>query len=131
VADATVTQQRHEESLILADQLEVARPRPLVLGLPWKLAAVWAGLVILLAWFLLFGSVRISAGNWNGRRMRVPQIWDRFLEFLAGQGFSPGMTAVITLSAVLAIAGSAVLLWFAFGLRSPESHVPAADAPTR
>jgi hypothetical protein len=124
VADATVPQQRHEESLVLRDERDGAQALPIPSRIPWLRTLVWAALVTLLGAFLVFGSVRVGAGNWNGRRMRVTIIWERFLQYLGDQGFSAPITALVILSLATAIAGSVWLLWLAFGLR--DAAAPAA-----
>jgi hypothetical protein len=120
VADAAVPRPRQDEALIDSEEIGDARRLPLASHLPRSLILLWAALVVLLPAFLLFGSVRIGAGNWNGRRMSVPLIWSRFVAFLSDQGASAGVIAVVVATAALTLVGCAWLLWLAFGLYNQE-----------
>jgi hypothetical protein len=117
VADATVPRPRSDDALPLRDTREVEQSLALWDRLPWLRIVLWTVLVASLAGFLALGTVRVGAGNWNGRRLRVSLIWDRFLEFLATQGFAGLAVAAVILAVSVALAGSAYLLWLAFGLR--------------
>jgi hypothetical protein len=86
----------------------------------------WAVFAAALVIFLRFGSVRVEAGNWDGRRMRVSQIWNRFLEFLAGQGATPGQIVMVTGAVALSMVGSLALVWLALHLRD-HSISPLPD----
>jgi multisubunit Na+/H+ antiporter MnhC subunit len=121
VADATVPQPVRDESLPLRDEREVARVLPFPARFPWLRVILCVALVALLLAFLFFGTVRVGAGNFNGRRMSVTLIWERFREFLTSQGFSAPVVAALVLSVVIALAGSAYLLWLAFGLYNADA----------
>jgi hypothetical protein len=127
VADATVPRTRQEEALVLPDEsaIEIAVP---VSRRPRVLTILWATFAVLIVSFLLFGTVRVEAGNWNGRRMRVTQIWERFVEFLTDQGASAAATAVVTVAAGVALIGGIWLVWLAFGIRDGDSQTPPGDA---
>lgn len=121
MADATVPQPRRDEALPLREAHEAGQSLAIPGRLPWLRIVLWGGLVASLLGFLTLGTVRVGAGNWNGRRMRVSLIWNRFLEFLSSQGFSAAATAVVILAVVVALAGSVYLLWLAFGLRDADA----------
>jgi hypothetical protein len=130
VADATVPQPRHDETLPLREVQDVERRLANSTRVPWLRIVLWTTLTALLVAFLAIGTVRVGAGNWNGRQMRVPVIWDRFIEFLAGQGFSAPAIAALLLVVFVALAGSAYLLWLAFGLRNADAGY-SQDSTTR
>ena len=87
---------------------------------------LWAGLVVATGGFLAFGTLRIGAGNWIGRRMPVLEIWSRFLDFLADHGASGMLIFIVTAAAVAALVIAAVALWLALALRDAPPE-PAAD----
>jgi hypothetical protein len=130
VADATVPRPRQDDALSLPEELQKARV-PLLSRLPLRLAMLWLGLVLLLAAFLAFGSVRIGAGNWIGRRMPVSQIWAHFLQFLADQGFADWTIVLVAITAIFALVGSAYLLWLAFALPNANHAQPSDDSVAR
>lgn len=130
MADATVSRPRHEESL----SAPVDRDDGIVAGAPPRrtrpLLILWTALVVLLGAFLLIGSVRIGAGNWIGRRMSVPEIWSRFLDYLADQGASPAIVALVVITAAITVIGGAGLVLVAFGVRDVDAH-QGRDNPDR
>lgn len=126
MADATVTQVRREETLPLAQEPAPAVGTRVSAVLPRPLSLLWAGIVIAIAVFLAFGTVRIGAGNLSGLRMPVRRIWSRFTTFLTEEGASAAMIFGVTAAAVLALIGAAVVLWLAFSLRDNPGD-PAPD----
>jgi hypothetical protein len=92
----------------------------------WPLALLWAGIVAAIFAFIVFGTVRVGAGNWIGWRMTVRQIWSRFTAYLAEQGASAGIIAVVTAVAVVSLLGAAVVLWLALTVKDLPSD-PAPD----
>jgi hypothetical protein len=125
VADATVTQGRREESLPISEEpaptvgtrVRAVVPRPLLL--------LWAGIVVAIIVFLVFGTVRIAAGDWIGLRLPVRRIWARFTTYLVEEGATGAMVVGVTAVALLALLGSAVVLWLAFALRDhPDDQIP-------
>jgi hypothetical protein len=89
---------------------------------------LWAGSVLATVGFLAFGTLRIGAGNWIGRRMPVRVIWSRFLEFLTDLGASGPLIFLVAAAAIAALVLSAVALWLALGLRDAPRE-PVADTP--
>jgi hypothetical protein len=92
------------------------------------LLVLWAFIVAALAVFLVFGSVRIGAGNWIGRRMPIREIWARFLGFLADQGASPALVVLVTAAAAIALVAAGYVVWLAFALHDAPAPVPDGDA---
>ena len=79
MADLTVARTQREETRTLpaeAPAEPVARSFPM---LPRLLMVLWAVSVLATVGFLVFGTLRIGAGNWIGRRMPIRLIWSRFL----------------------------------------------------
>ena len=126
MADATVTQGRREEPLPLAQEPVPAVAHRVTAILPRPLSLLWAGIVVAITAFLAFATVRIGAGNWIGLRMPVRRIWSRFTTFLVEESASGAMVLGVTAVAVVALLGSAVVLWLAFALRDLPD-VPVLD----
>jgi hypothetical protein len=131
VADLTVTGARREESPALREEPAIAPVAPAVPALSHLLAVLWAGIVVAVAGFLAFGSVRIGAGNWISLRMPVREIWSRFIDFLVGEGASTALVFVVTAAAAIALIGAAYLLWLAFSLKDAPSDSLPEDAAGR
>jgi hypothetical protein len=89
---------------------------------------VWAGSVLATVGFLAFGTLRIGAGNWIGRRMPVRVVWSRFLDFLTDLGASGPLIFLVTAAAVATLVVAAIALWLALGLRDAQP-TPPADTP--
>jgi hypothetical protein len=126
VADITVARAQREETRTLpaeAPAEPVARSFP---ALPRLLMVLWAGSVLATVGFLAFGTLRIGAGNWIGRRMPVRVIWSRFLEFLTDLGASGLLIFLVAAAAVATLVIAAVALWLALGLRDVPLE-PGAD----
>lgn len=127
MADATAPPARQEDALELPRV--AARERPLVAaGASLGPLLAWGAFAAALGMFLRFGSVRVEAGNWDGRRMRVSQIWDRFLDFLAGQGATPAAIAVVTAATILSLIGGLILVWLAMRLRDQTAALQPDDS---
>jgi hypothetical protein len=128
VADITVAHAQREETRALPAETpaeQVARSFP---ALPRLLVVLWTGSVLAMVGFLAFGTLRIGAGNWIGRRMPVRVIWSRFLEFLTDRGASGPLIFLVAAAAVATLVIAAVALWLALGLRDVPAE-PAADTP--
>ncbi len=126
MADITVARAQREETRTLpaeAPAEPVARSFP---ALPRLLMVLWAGLVLAMVGFLAFGTLRVGAGNWIGRRMPVRVIWSRFLEFLTDLGASGPLIFLVAAAAVATLVFAAVALWLALGLRDVPPE-PGAD----
>jgi hypothetical protein len=126
VANVTVARVQREEMRTLAAEAPaepVARSFP---ALPRILKILWAGSVLATVGFLAFGTLRIGAGNWIGRRMPVRLIWSRFLDFLTDLGASGPLIFLVAAAAIAALVMSAIALWLALGLRDAASE-SAAD----
>jgi hypothetical protein len=95
-------------------------------ALPRLLMVLWAGSVLATVGFLVFGTLRIGAGNWIGRRMPIRLIWSRFLGFLTDLGASGPLIFLVAAAAVASLVIAAVALWLALGLHNAPSE-PAAD----
>jgi hypothetical protein len=126
VADITVARAQRDETRTLpaeAPAEPVARSLP---ALSRSLMMLWAASVLATVGFLAFGTLRIGAGNWIGRRMPVRVIWSRFLDFLTDRGASGPLIFLVAAAAVATLVIAGVALWLALGLRDapPES---AAD----
>ena len=92
---------------------------------PRPLSLLWAGIVVAIIAFLVLGTVRIGAGNWIGLRLPVRRIWARFTTYLVEEGASGAMVVGVAAAALLALLGSAVVLWLAFALRDhPDDREP-------
>jgi hypothetical protein len=87
-------------------------------------------MVVALAAFLVFGSLRIGAGNWIGRRMPVHEVWTRFLGYLADQGASAPLVMAVVAAAAATLIVAACHLWLAFSLQDERPQAPVDD-PTR
>jgi hypothetical protein len=124
VANATVPRPRSQDSLPLTGEPQVSGGAARRLPLPPGLIVLWAGIVLAIALFLLFGSVRVAAGNWLGRRLSVAEIWSRFLGYLANQGASPVIVGAVMAVAGLTLLTGAALLWLAVGLRDQSPDAP-------
>jgi len=85
-------------------------------------------MVLVIAGFILLGSLRVGAGNWIGRRMLVRETWSRFLGYLTDQGASTALVVAVTAAAVVALIAAAVGLGLALGLRDGPGESPADDA---
>lgn len=88
---------------------------------------LWAALSALLIGFLFAGAVRVDAGSWTGRRMSPARIWSRFADYLADIGASPGWVLAVTAAMVIAITGSVLLVYLAFGLNDCPDDQPGHD----
>jgi hypothetical protein len=126
VADATVPRSRPDTLPLATESPRIAAVRA-VPSLPISLTILWAAIVVGVALFLTFGSVRVGAGNWINRRFAVSEIWSRFLSYLAKEGASPALVLAVAAAALLTLLGAALLLWLAFGLRD-ELPPPPTDA---
>jgi len=87
---------------------------------------LWAGSVLATVGFLVFGTLRIGAGNWIGGRMPIRLIWSRYLNFLTDLGASGPLIFLVAAAAVATLVIAAVALWLALGLHDAPSE-PAAD----
>ena len=126
MADITVGRAQREETRTLAAGAPaepVARSFP---ALSRLLMVLWAGSVLATVGFLAFGTLRVGAGNWIGRRMPVRVIWSRFIEFLTDMGASGPLIFLVAAAAVATLIIAAVALWLALGLRNAPPE-PAAD----
>jgi hypothetical protein len=92
------------------------------------LIVLWAGLVAAFVFFLFFGTLRVGAGNWIGRRVSIRTIWSRFLEFLGDQGATSAQVLVLVAALVVAIVGAACLVWLAFALKNAPLDTQVEDA---
>ena len=92
--------------------------------MPIGLIALWAAIVLAIVLFLFFGTVHVGAGNWIGRHLSVPEIWSRFLGYLANQGASTLIIAAVVAAAGLSLLTGGVLLGLAFGLRDQPPEAP-------
>jgi hypothetical protein len=125
VVEATAPAPRQEQARMLtAEPGETAAVR----GVPMPsrpLIVLWAGLVAAFVFFLVFGTLRVGAGNWIGRRMSIRTIWSRFIEYLGDQGATPAHVLVLVAALVVAIVGAVCLLWLAFALMNapPDTQV--------
>lgn len=126
MADATVPRRRQDEALAPPDEREAEASVASAASPRWPLLVLWALFALGVVLFLTLGTVRVGAGNWLGRRMTVPRIWGRFLDFLADQGASQPVVAVVVAAAVIAIVGSVGLVWLAFGV---QDNPPPGDLP--
>jgi hypothetical protein len=90
------------------------------------LVVLWAGIVVAIAAFLAFGSVRIGAGNWIGLRLPVREVWSRFIDFLVGEVASPALVLVVSAVAAISLIGAGCVLWLAFSLKDAPRE-PAPD----
>ena len=126
MADATVTQGGRDEPLPLAKDSPPVVSSRLTAFLPRPLSLLWAGIVGATIAFLAFATVRIGAGNWIGLRLPVRRIWARFAGFLVEEGASGAVVFGVTAAAIVALLGSAVVLWMAFALKDGPTD-PAAD----
>ena len=128
MADVTVARAQREKMPTLPTEAPaepVARSFP---ALPRLLMVLWAGSILATVGFLAFGTLRIGAGNWIGRRMPVRVIWSRFLEFLTVLGATGPLIFLVAAAAIAALVLSAVALWLALGLRDAPRE-PVADTP--
>ena len=131
MADITVARAQHEEMRTLPAEVPaepVARSFPV---LPRWLMILWAGSVLATVGFLAFGTLRIGAGNWIGRRMPVRVVWSRFLDFMTDLGASGPLIFLVTAAAVATLVVAAVALWLALGLRDAQPAPPADTPPER
>jgi hypothetical protein len=123
VADVTVARAGREELLTLPKEVPAETVRRSLPALPRSLMILWAGLVLATAGFLVFGRLRIGAGNLIGRGMPAREIWSRFVGFLTDHGASEPVVLLVTAAAVVALVMAALSFWLALGLRDapPES----------
>jgi hypothetical protein len=123
VADVTVARAGREELLTLPKEVPAETVRRSLPALPRSLMILWAGLVLATAGFLVFGRLRIGAGNLIGRRMPAREIWSRFVGFLTDHGASAPLVLLVTAAAVVALVIAAFSLWLVLGLQDapPES----------
>lgn len=128
MADVTVARGQREEMRTLPAEASAEPAAQSFLALPRLLVVLWTGFVLATVAFLVIGTLRIGAGNWIGRRMPVPVIWSRFLEFLTDLGASGPLIFLVAAAAVAALILSAIALWLALGLRDvpPEPVVETA-----
>ena len=126
MADVTVARAGREELLTLPKEMPAETVRRSLPALPRSLMILWAGLVLATAGFLVFGRLRIGAGNLIGRRMPAREIWSSFVGFLSDHGASGPVVLLVTAAAVTALVIAALTVWLALGLRDapPDS---AAD----
>ena len=121
-----VARAQREETRVLpaeAPAEPAARSFP---ALPRLLMVLWAGSVLATVGFLVFGTLRIGAGNWIGRRMPIRLIWSRYLNFLTDLGASGPLIFLVAAAAVATLVIAAVALRLALGLHDAPSE-PAAD----
>ena len=126
MADLTVAHAQREETRTQPTEVPaepVARSFP---PLPRSLMVLWGGSVLATVGFLVFGTLRIGAGNWIGRRMPIRLIWSRFLDFLTNLGASGPLIFLVAAAAVATLVIAAVGLWLALGLQNAPPE-PAAD----
>ena len=126
MADVTVARAGREELLTLPKEMPAETVRQSLPALHRSLMILWAGLVLATAGFLVFGRLRIGAGNLIGRRMPAREIWSRFVGFLTDHGAYEPVVLLVTAAALVALVIAALSFWLALGLRDarPES---AAD----
>jgi hypothetical protein len=118
---------RHEDPLALGGEpAAVAEPRHRA-SLAWPLVALWAAMIAGFIAFLVFGSVRIGAGYWIGRRMPIREIWTRFLAYLGDQGASPAIVAAVAATVAVTAVGVGWALWLALGLTDAPAEPPPDD----
>lgn len=125
MADLTVARAQREETRTLSTEAPtepVARWFP---PLPRLLMVLWAGSVLATVGFLVFGTLRIGAGNWIGRRMPIRLIWSRFLSFLTDLGASGPLIFFVAAAAVATLVIAAFALWLALGLHDASSEAAA------
>ena len=125
MADVTVARTQREESRILPAEAPAEPVARSFLALPRLLMILWAGSVLATAGFLAFGTLRIGAGNWIGRRMPVHLIWSRFVDFLTNLGASGLLIFLVAAAAIAALVLSAIALWLALGLHDAPSETAA------
>jgi hypothetical protein len=128
VADVTVARGQREDMRTLPAEAPAdptARPFP---ALPRLLVILWVGSVLATVGFLAFGTLRIGAGNWIGRRMSIHVVWSRYLDFLTGLGAPGPLIYIVAAAAIAALVLSAVALWLALSLRDAPSE-RVADTP--
>jgi hypothetical protein len=118
---------RREEPFVLAPDPSAAAQRQGWPALARPLIALWAVMIAGLVAFLVFGSVRIGAGFWIGRRMSIRDIWSRFLVYLADQGASPAIVVAVTAAAAVTAVGVGFALWLALGLEDAPTESPPDD----
>jgi hypothetical protein len=131
VANAAVPRARHEDGFELPAEAVHSATVPALPRQSWLPLLLWAIFAALFFGFLFFGSVRVGAGNWTGRRMRITQIWSDFLGFLAGQGASVTVISVVVLMSAVALIGGAGLVWLALRLHDQPSDTlpePSSDS---
>jgi hypothetical protein len=128
VANAAVPRARREESFELPEETVRRAAVPKLPRQSWLLALFWTLFAVVLIGFLLFGSVRIGAGNWAGRQMRTTLIWQRFVSFLQEQGASAPVISVVVLMLAVAVIGGVCLVWLA--ARVQDQHADSVPEPT-
>lgn len=126
MADVIAPAAVREESIPRPEDAAVEVTAPA--SLPRALMLLWGTLVVGLVLYLGFGSVRVVAGNWIGRRMAIREIWSQFLGYLVDQGASPGIVVAVVIAAALSLVGCACVTWLAFALKDPPTGSPPDDA---
>lgn len=125
MANAAVPRTRQEDAFERSEEPE--REAPAGVGLLRQsriLVLLWGLFALGVAGWLLFGMVRVGAGAWSGRRMRITQIWSRFVAFLGDQGASPVVISLVALAVTVALIGGIWLVWV--GMRLPDAPPPVA-----
>jgi hypothetical protein len=122
VANAAVPRARREDGFEIPDEAVRNAAIPALPRKTWLLALLWAIIAALLFGYLFFGSVRIGAGNWTGRRMRITQIWPSFVSFLEEQGASAPVISVVALMLAVALIGGIALVWLAMRLQNQQGE---------
>ena len=130
MADVTVARAPREELRPLPAEAQARTAAWSLPTLPRSLMILWAGMVLGTAGFLVFGRLRIGAGNWIGRRLPAREVWSRYLGFLTDHGASGTLVFVVTAAAVATLVIAAFAVWLALALRDapPESaSEPSAE----
>jgi hypothetical protein len=128
VADITVARAQREEKRTLPAEAPSEPVARSFSALPRVLMILWAGSVLATVGFLAFGTLRIGAGNWIGRRMPVRVIWSRFLDFLTDRGAAGPLIFLVAAAAIATLVIAAVALWLALGLRDAPSEQAAGTS---
>ena len=132
MAETVAPQLRHEDlapRAVEGPAESLAQGSRLVPPLPRPLAILWLAIVGGLAIFLVFGSLRVGAGNWFGRQLAVREIWTRFLGYLRDQGASTVVVVAVSVLAGLTVVLAAYCLWLALALRDASPSETADGDP--
>lgn len=130
MADTTLPRPRQDDPLPRSAPEAVAPlPEAARLRSPraW-LVVLWGAIIVGLAGFLIFGTVRIGVGHWMGRRMPVREIWSRFLGYLSDQGAQPIVVGAVVAAAAMTLVGAGYALWLAFALTDAPVETPLDES---